>query len=83
MSLFDALRHRIWSALRSTRADRDRVEEYDFHQSLAQEQQTHDGASPTDARFAARREFGNRSDPGTIDALHNTATAGQRARFTD
>ena len=59
MSLFDALRHRIWSALRSTRADRDRVEEYDFHQSLAQEQQMHDGASPTDARFAARREFGN------------------------
>ena len=59
MSFVDALRHRIRSALRSDRADRDRAEEYAIHQSLAQEQRTHDGASPDDARFAARREFGN------------------------
>src|SRR5215475_13469921 len=59
MSLFDALRHRIRTALRSEQADRERAEEYAIHQRLAEEQRTHDGASPDDARFAARREFGN------------------------
>ena len=59
MSLVDALRHRIRSALRSDSADRDRAEEYAIHQSLAQEQRMHDGTSVDDARFAARREFGN------------------------
>jgi predicted permease len=59
MSFVDALRHRIRTALRSEHADRERAEEYAIHQSLAQEERTHDGASPDDARFAARREFGN------------------------
>jgi predicted permease len=59
MSLLDALRHRIRAALRSEQADRERAEEHAIHQSLAQEQRTHDGASVDDARFAARREFGN------------------------
>jgi predicted permease len=59
MSLIDALRHRIRSALRSDSADRDRAEEYAIHQSLVQEQRMHDGAAGADARFAARREFGN------------------------
>jgi predicted permease len=59
MSFVDALRHRIRSALRSDQADRDRSEEYAMHQRLAEEQRTHDGASPDEARFAARREFGN------------------------
>ena len=59
MSLLDALRHRIRTALRSDQADHERAEEYAIHQSLAAEQRTHDGASLDDARFAARREFGN------------------------
>src|SRR5215471_7513287 len=59
MSLLDALRHRIRTALRSEQADRDRAEEYAIHQRLDEEQRTHDGASLDDARFAARREFGN------------------------
>ena len=59
MSLFDALRHRIQSALRSDSADRERADEYAFHRRMAAEQRAHDGASPDDARFAARREFGN------------------------
>src|SRR5262245_55723231 len=59
MSLLDAFRHRIRTALRSDQADRDRVEEHAIHQRLDEEQRTHDGASPDDARFAARRDFGN------------------------
>jgi predicted permease len=59
MSLIDAIRHRIRSALRSDSADRDRAEEYAIHQSLAREQRMHDGSSDDDARLAARREFGN------------------------
>jgi predicted permease len=59
MSLFDAFRHRIQTALRSEQADRDRGEEHAIHQRLDEEQRTHDGASPADAHFAARREFGN------------------------
>ena len=59
MSFLDALRHRIRTALRSDDADRERAEEYAAHQSLAQEQRAHDGASLDEARFAARREFGN------------------------
>jgi len=59
MSFLDALRHRIRTALRSDDADRERAEEYAVHQSLAQEQRAHDGASLDEARFAARREFGN------------------------
>jgi hypothetical protein len=59
VSFVDALRHRIRTALRSEHADRERAEEYAIHQSLAQEQRTHDGVSSDDARVAARREFGN------------------------
>src|SRR5262252_7097444 len=59
MSLLDALRHRIRIALRSEQADRDRAEEFAIHQRLDEQQRTHDGALPDDARFAARREFGN------------------------
>jgi putative ABC transport system permease protein len=59
MSLFDALRHRFRSTMRPTAADREREEEYAFHQSLAAQQRVHDGASPDEARFAAKREFGN------------------------
>jgi len=59
MSFLDALRHRVRTALRSDEADRERAEEYALHQSLARDQRAHDGASLDEARFAARREFGN------------------------
>ena len=59
MSFLDALRHRLRTALRSDEADRERSEEYALHQSLARDQRAHDGASLDEARFAARREFGN------------------------
>ena len=59
MSLLDALRHRFRSAIRPAAADREREEEYAFHQSLAARQRVHEGASPDEARFAAKREFGN------------------------
>src|SRR5262249_15929329 len=59
MSLLDALRHRIRTAVRSEQADRDRAEEYAIHQRLDEEQRTHGGTSLDDARFGARREFGN------------------------
>jgi predicted permease len=59
MSFLDALRHRIRTALRSDHADRERAEEYALHQSLAEQQHARDGASLENARFEARREFGN------------------------
>jgi len=59
MSFVYALRHRIRSALRSEQADSERAEEYALHQRLVQEQRAHNGASPDEARLAARREFGN------------------------
>src|SRR5262249_2740092 len=59
MSLLDALRHRIRTAVRSEQADRDRAEEYAIHQRLDEAQRTHGGTSLDDARVAARRELGN------------------------
>jgi putative ABC transport system permease protein len=59
MSLIDALRHRIRSALHPNAADDERAEEHAFHQSLAAQQRTHAGEAPDAARHAARREFGN------------------------
>jgi predicted permease len=52
MSLFDAVRHRTGSVLHRGKSDRERAEEYSFHDSLAQDQRV-DDAAPT------RREFGN------------------------
>src|SRR5689334_18928961 len=52
MSLFDALRHRFASALHRGHADRERAEEYSFHDALGDEQRA-GVTSP------ARREFGN------------------------
>ena len=59
MSLFDAVHHRIRSAFRPDAADRERDEEYAFHQSLAAQQRVHEGAAPDEAQLAAKREFGN------------------------
>jgi predicted permease len=59
MSLFDAIRHRLRSVVGPNAADRERDEEYAFHQSLDARQREHAGASSDEARFAARRELGN------------------------
>ncbi len=57
MSLFDALRHRIRTWLRPEQHARELREEIEFHLSLDTMQQRHE--STGDARYAARRRFGN------------------------
>jgi predicted permease len=59
MSLFDAARHRLRSLFRPGAADRERDEEYAFHQSLAAADHAHDTGDDANARAAARRQFGN------------------------
>ena len=59
MSLIDAIRHRLRSAIRPDAADRERQEEHAFHQALEANQRMHDGDAPDEARLAARRVFGN------------------------
>jgi hypothetical protein len=59
MSLIDAWRHRLRSMLSPASADRERDEEHAFHQALDAQQRVHDGESPHEARYAARRQFGN------------------------
>ena len=58
MSLLDALRHRARVLLGGERWARELDEEMRFHLSLAEMQAAHGGDGP-DARFAARRRFGN------------------------
>jgi putative ABC transport system permease protein len=50
MSFIDALRHRIRTVLRPDAEQRDRAEEFEFHQALS---------ARDSSRDAARREFGN------------------------
>ena len=59
MSVFDAARHRLRNLFRPGAADRERDEEYAFHQSLAEAEHLHASGDRTDAPYAARREFGN------------------------
>lgn len=59
MSWLDALRHRARSLFNSAAVERERKEEYDFHQSLAAADLARAGDDPESARYAARREFGN------------------------
>jgi predicted permease len=62
MSLIDVLRYRLRVLLRPSRHARELDEEIRFHLSLETMQREHGsrGAlSPTDARWAARRRFGN------------------------
>src|SRR5262245_875460 len=61
MSLIDAARHRLRTLLRPGAADRERDEEYAFHQSLAEAEHAHDTGDAADAPYAARRAFGNRT----------------------
>jgi predicted permease len=59
VSVFDAARHRLRNLFRSGAADRERDEEYAFHQSLAEAEHLRATGDRTDAPYAARREFGN------------------------
>ena len=62
MSFFDAIRHKLRVLVRPADYDRELEEEVRFHLALEAMQQEHGarGAlSPVDARFAARRRFGN------------------------
>lgn len=59
MSLLDAIRHRLRTALAPDAADRERAEEYAFHETIDAAHRVHGGTAPGEARFAARREFGN------------------------
>lgn len=59
MSWLDALRHRARSLFSPAAVERERKEEYDFHQSLAAADLARAGGDPESARYAARREFGN------------------------
>jgi predicted permease len=62
MSLLDAVRYRISALLHPTRHARDLQREMEFHIDLEAAQHQHDAhgtLSKHDARFAARRQFGN------------------------
>ncbi|MDQ6830060.1 MAG: ABC transporter permease [Gemmatimonadota bacterium] len=59
MSLLDGLRHQLRVLLRGRSYDRELDEELEFHLSLDEMQAGHRGLSSDDARFFARRRFGN------------------------
>ena len=62
MSFFDSLRYRLRILIDPRAHDRDLRDEMDFHLDLESMQQTHradDAGATADARFAARRRFGN------------------------
>jgi predicted permease len=59
MSLLDGIRHRLRAWLRRGAWERELDEELRFHQELEAMQQQHAGASPEEARTAARRRLGS------------------------
>jgi putative ABC transport system permease protein len=62
MSLLDSLRYRLRALLDPRGHDHDLDEEIEFHLGLESMQQAHraaDDRTPADARYAARRRFGN------------------------
>jgi hypothetical protein len=59
VSLIDAARYRIRALFRLSAANRERDEEFAFHQSLAETDHVHATGDVSDARYAARRDFGN------------------------
>src|SRR5262245_4924549 len=59
MSWIDATRHRLRALFRPGAADRERDEEFAFHQSLAADDQLEATGDAADARSAARWMFGN------------------------
>ena len=88
MSFFDALRHRARVLLRPRRYQRELDQEVDTHLALETMQQAHHGRgalSAEDARFAARRRFGNRTrlteETRLVSGLGFFDVLGQDARF--
>jgi predicted permease len=59
MSLIDAFRYRLRTLLRSSESDREREEEFAFHQALTEQELLRREVDAKTARHAARREFGN------------------------
>jgi putative ABC transport system permease protein len=88
MSFFDALRHRARVLLRPRRYQSELDEEVGTHLSLEAMQQEHLGrgaVSAEDARFAARRRFGNvtrlNEETRRVSGLGFFDVLGQDARF--
>src|SRR5262245_1597520 len=85
MSLFDAARYRLQSLLRPRAADREREEEYAFHQSLAEAEHADATGDASGARYAARRDFGNaalvKEEVRWMGAMRWIDQAGQDLRF--
>ncbi len=59
MSWLDGLGYRVRSFFRRSRVDAEREAEIGFHLSLDEEQQRHDGLTPSAARLASRKRFGS------------------------
>ncbi len=59
MSALDAFRYRVRTFFRRRVTEAERTAEVDFHLSLDELQESGSDRSPTAARFAARRRFGN------------------------
>lgn len=59
--MLDSLRYRVRALLHPASHARDAERELRFHLDLEAAQQEHDGATPEDAEFAARRQLGNRT----------------------
>src|SRR5262245_53592092 len=58
MSIFDGLRHRLHAVFRAGALERERDQEFAFHESLAEQEHARE-LDARSARHAARREFGN------------------------
>lgn len=59
--MLERLRYRLRTLLFPARHARDAERELEFHLDLEAAQREHEGATPRDARFAARRQLGNRT----------------------
>jgi predicted permease len=88
MSFLDGLRHRLRVIVNPRSYDRDLDEEFRFHLSLEAMQQEHaerGALSARDARFRARRRFGNptyhKEESRTMSGLGFFDTASQDIRF--
>ncbi|HEY7501195.1 MAG TPA: ABC transporter permease [Vicinamibacterales bacterium] len=85
MSFIDAARHRLRTLLRPAAVDRERDEEFAFHQSLAEGEHADATGDASDARYAARRAFGNvasiKEDVRWMGATRWIDQLGQDLRF--
>lgn len=61
MSFVDGLRYRVRALFGAGRHAHEAERELPFHLDLEAEQREHDGATPEDAEFAARRQLGSKT----------------------